>query len=234
MDSRSVLGILLLLILGTVSEIGPVRAQNIELGLEIGIGSASLSYDAGPPYTELIGIPEWDTRPRLCYSILAFVQVPISKSLSLLSGLRLSQVGDKASHSNSTYRREKRQQYLSVPIRIRYNLFDSPIYVSAGPEFGYLIRAVSTWEAPSPYPPYPQTDKKFNGFLKRINVVLGAGIGASYKIFGRRMYAQVYHNEGVTGNIRDIEGQRFGIRRIGGYNWRTRETTLNIGYLFGN
>jgi hypothetical protein len=46
------------------------------------------------------------------------------------------------------------------------------------------------------------------------------------------MYLQVYHNEGATGNIRKPEDQGFAVRRIGGYDWTTREIILNAGYLF--
>ncbi len=222
-----------MLIPGSLMVLTPARAQNIEFGVEIGGGLASLSYDAGPPYSEEIYIREWDARPRVGYNIFAFTQVPITTSLSIQSGLRFSQLGDRASHDNNTFKLEKRQQYLSVPVRIRYYLFDGPVYVVAGPEFGYLVWAASTWPLLPPFPPDRQNNN-FDGFLKRTNVVLGAGIGAAFTLLGRRMYAQVYHNEGVTGDIRDIEGQRFSIRGIGGYDWRTRETTLNIGYLFGN
>lgn len=211
-----------------------VSAQGIRPGVEIGVSAVSLSYDSGPHLQEDILIPPWDFRSRVSFSAMAFIDVQLGGSWSLQPGLRFSQVGDKASYNDSEfdYAREKRQQYISIPVRLRYNILSGPIFAVAGPELGYLIHASSTYETSFLNSGYPSEDQRFDDYLRRTNLAVGIGTGASIRLFGRKMHLQIYHSEGVIGNVEAPERQPPAVRRIGGYDWKTRETVLSIGYTF--
>lgn len=212
----------------------PAQAQTVRPGIEVGVSAVSLAYDAGPPFYEKILIPEWDSRPRVSSSLMAFLDVRLSQQLTLQSGLRLAQAGDKASRSESgiDFAYEKRQLYLAVPVRLRVRIHGSRFFAIAGPEFGYLLRAASTRESSFLNPGHPATDEAFSTYLKQYNVAVGAGFGVFISGPGKQFYLEIDYIHGITGNIDHPEKQGFAVRRIGGYDWRTRETVLKLGYVF--
>lgn len=128
-------GFVLLVALSTA----PARA-GVHFGLEAGLNESKATL------TSEFGLP--DPAYRSAWSAGLTLDVPLAPKLSIATGLRYLEYGERVTASivsftgGARFERHLVWRYLAVPAQLRVHPFSVPgLYVAAGPEAGYLLSA---------------------------------------------------------------------------------------------
>ncbi|WP_456427528.1 porin family protein [Rhodocaloribacter sp.] len=193
----------------------PAQAQPIRFGVEAGFSHAAV------PPDHLSG--QWDSRGGASINVMAFALAPLGATkFTLQTGLRFLSYRNEETFriSNDLFDRFRLTQYhLVLPLRLRYGLFRN-VYVVAGPEASFLLRATSEAEL---YDVLTVRRSNVTGSMNRFHLALTAGAGYAFRVGGRRLYVQALYGRGLTG-MKRIE--------TGDPNRRIKEAGFSVGYLF--
>ncbi len=205
---------LFLLILLTAFAL-PARAQPIRFGVEAGFSRADVPRDHLPE--------QGDSRGGASINVMAFALTPLGATkFTLQTGLRfLSYRNEETVHGpDGLFDRFRLTQYhLVLPMRLRYTLFRN-VFVMAGPEVGFLLRATSESEI---YDVLTIQRSNITDSMNRFHLGWTAGAGYAFRVGGRRLYLQALYGRSLTGMDR-LEAEDL--------NRHAEEAGLSIGYLF--
>jgi Outer membrane protein beta-barrel domain len=116
----------------------PTYAQNVNMGVKVGVNFADLSID-GPDvedveFDELLG-------NKTGFVAGAYIEVPVSPALSFAPEVLFTQKGAKAEFGDADFSLEATQ--LQVPILLKANFSSSSVrpFVAVGPAFGFNTSA---------------------------------------------------------------------------------------------
>ncbi|WP_457653245.1 porin family protein [Rhodocaloribacter sp.] len=194
----------------------PARAQPIRFGVEAGFSRADVPRDHLPE--------RGDSRGGASINVMAFALAPLGATkFTLQTGLRfLSYRNEETVRiANGLFDRFRLTQYhLVLPLRLRYTLFRN-VFVMAGPEVGFLLRATSESEI---YDVLTIRRSNLTGSTNRFHLALKAGAGYAFRVGGRRLYVQALYGRSLTGIGRHPEAEDL--------NRHVEEAGFSVGYLF--
>lgn len=209
-----------------------VCAQGVEWA-----GSVGISYH-GHDFED--PLPWWDASAQAFPSAMlhseapmAFVGGPLGRVLFFETGLRYTRLASKVdwqfdvSSSGQTFvgAFRIRQHYLAVPAWLRVQLGRLPVYLTGGPEFGFLILARKKSETFLPEAFRSSQTESVGDDLRRVNVALYGGVGVTLAK-GARIYGR--YGAGLNHVKKDPE------RTVLDSDWTTREVEIGFQWpLFG-
>ena len=115
----------------------------------IGLGSVTISYDDDNTF-----------QSGFLYSVGAYAELPVWRVVNLVAevdfehtsvsdeskSMAVETVGGISAQILSTTWTKYPLNYLRIPILARANILDNVLYVEAGPQLGFLVGKVETWE----------------------------------------------------------------------------------------
>ena len=195
-------------------------AQNLNYGIEFGANATNLTYETNYDF--------WHPQTRYSMNAMFFTQAHLNSFISVKSGLRFVRLGSHIEYEDYVLsaqlvhvkgKHEVIQSYLSLPVKIQFNLPSIPFFAFAGPEIGYLLSAEmqSNQESPDQY----NREMGITSKLHRYNVALNIGIGYRFNLINQNFYISTQYSYGLS---------KIGKDEYWGSNWKTNEISLNLGY----
>lgn len=210
----------------------PDQAVAQPLNWGIGIASSFHSHDYESP------LPWWDNSGLVFPSVMLraelpmrFIEGPLGEKLHLRSGIRYTRLASRVDWEFDvttnpepfTGKFSINQHYLAVPVQFRLEIGNSPLYLLAGPEFGFLIFARKKSETITPEEFSSSMNEGVGSDIHTVNITLGGGIG--YKI-NQQIRTFARYNAGLR-NAKKSAG-----RTVLDSDWQTKEFEVGVEFNF--
>lgn len=188
------------------------QTKSFNLGVEGGVGYSA--YDYSNP------VDIWDVGGDVSFNSMIFGLMSLNPQISIQSGLRYSRLGNHVDiiGDENTGHFKVKLNYLSLPLRVRYTFAEVPIYLTVGPEPGYLLSAESLITTGN-----VTNSDIITGDLNRFDLALYVGSGVLFKVGGNQLFIQAGFERGITG-VAESENWAS--------NWFVNEVSLIAGVIF--
>jgi hypothetical protein len=203
--------------------------EHIHPGIEVGINYLSSIYD-NP-------LESWETKWRLGYALGGVIEISISTNISLKTGLRYVQLGNRVEFELTDNEVEAQysgnfkiyQNYVFLPLLCKINTVSEPqFFFQLGPEFGSLISAKTKCSEKMLIQSLghnTQSDREedITNSMKPYNICLSAGFGITLKVLSQLMNMQIEYSHGIVGTAKKDHWIS---------DWKTREMKTTLGFIF--
>lgn len=202
----------------------PARA-GARFGLEVGANVSSLRYTDANGIISAFG---WDPGWRASFTGGASVEFPWRRTVSVMTGLRYVQQGDKVEFGTSgpvsslTGEFRISQNYLAVPLLLAFRPFPSPrCFLAAGPEGAVLLSGKASTEFSSGG--LPSDSHSITHNLKPANLSLDAEAGLEFPAEGHAGLVILRYTHGLIDtqekNDWAIAWKTRGVEALVGMRW---------------
>ncbi|MEZ4698860.1 MAG: porin family protein [Rhodothermales bacterium] len=218
----------LLLLIAVLAPARVLPAQPFRWGVGAGASYQQLVLDAP--------LPQWSDEGLVFPTLLVFGEAPLSRiegplgrRLHLGGGLRYNRQAGRiawtfeVSESMQTFSGTFtiKQHYVSIPLWLRLDLGDSPLFLTAGPEASLLVAARKESRTDTPASARSRRDDAVAEQLNRLGVALRAGAGVR---LGGRARAVLTYCGGLTSAKKNAD------QPVLVSDWQNREWAFELLY----
>lgn len=195
----------------------PVQAQGVSFGVKGGFNITSMDIDKSSTATSVYQMGKenkngWYIGPSVKLSLAG----GLGFDGAIFYDQRLTEVGVDAD--------EVKQQFIYVPINLRYNLGLGSlggIYIAAGPQFGFNVG-----DTDFDVKDFSDTQQKINSKFQLKKATFGVNLGAGVYLFKHFEVGAVYNIP--LGNTADIKGDAIGIAENLQKNYDVKSNTFQV------
>ncbi|MFK7846303.1 MAG: porin family protein [Rhodothermales bacterium] len=206
------------------------EAQKIDWGISISSSFHQHEYEEPLAW--------WDNAGRVFPSVmlrselpLSFIEGPLGKKLFLRTGVRYTRLASRVNWQFDVANTAEpftgkfgiSQHYLTIPLQFRLEIGRTPVYLLAGPEFGFLIFANKKSETLTPVEFESTQTESVGNDINVINLALGGGLGVQ---LSSRLRSFVRYSAGLS------DAKKSADRTVLDTDWRTKEIEVGIEFAF--